>query len=127
VGVSVLPWLGGYAVGVAWIGLSDGEAVGKTVRELAGGGFGWLPVVMFVLVLAGTFLAETGRFEGWFRSRFAVGFGLMMLALFTPMALGAILDGEFGFALASMFVMFTGYPLFAFAAGSLLHWRSHST
>ena len=124
VAVSVLPWLAGLAVAAAGIGLSDGQAAGRTVRELVAGGFGWLPVLVCVLALAGTFVAETQRFEPWFRSRFAVGFGVMMLALFTPMALGVFLDREYGFAYGSIFVMFTGYPLFAFAAGSLMHWRA---
>lgn len=120
-GVSVLPWLGGCAVTMAWLGLRDGTAAGRAIRDLVGGGFVLVPVLVFLLVLAATHLSETGRFKGWFGSRFAVGFGVMVLSGFTAMALGAGLAGEGGFVYASMFVMFSGYPLFAFAAGALLH------
>ncbi len=122
-GVSVVPWLAGCAVVVAWFSLADGTSPGGASRDLLAGGPALLPVVVFLLALAGTYVVDTRRFEPCFRSRFAVGFGVMVLALFTPMALGAVLAAEGGFVYASMFVMLTGYPLFAFAAGTLLNWR----
>jgi hypothetical protein len=39
------------------------------------------------------------------------------------MALGAVLAGEWGLIYGSVFVMFCGYPLFAFAVGVHLYWR----
>jgi hypothetical protein len=122
-GVSLLPWLGGCLVTVAWAGSQSGLDARGTLRDLMGNGFVLLPALVFLVVLGGTYLVESQRFEGWFGSQLAVGFGVMVLSGIIPMVLGTVVDGEWGFGFASMFVMFSGYPLFAFAAGALLHWK----
>src|SRR5690349_12897545 len=121
-GVSVLPWLGGCLVAMGWAAL--GGSVSGMMRDLFGSGFSLLPLVVFCLVMAGTLLAEITRLEGFFASRFAVGGGVMVLSGTAAMVLGAVLAGEGGFVYAAMWTMFCGYPLFAFAAGSFLDWRS---